>query len=907
MNVPNSLRLPLALFIGQAFANSIATLASYTAANTLFLVDYDAKLLPYVFVIGAVLSLGIAYSLVDLRRGQSDVPVALGVAFCFVVLYFVMWLGLTFAVAPWLSFAVMVLHLMFSSLGNMANGVLANRVFTVREMKRWWPIIVASQAIAAVCASLLIPSIMRQLGSTQNVLLITIGAMLVFWLLAMTTAKRFVEPKAPQAHTAAKKASKSLLQLLKNPYVARLLLYSACGSMLDKLVDFLVSSQAQMQFSTPEGLATFFSSFRGATQFATFIFSLLLTGLLLNKFGLRFGLTSRPTFNAILLVLAIISGLLFGPATPFFFWSVVAVRFIDQTTESISKTSVRAAKQAVSDDERVEGVAGPISVLVTGILLILFNVLSSNTQLYVVAFTLVVALSWALIGLGIYRGYRQTLVQALTRRTLYEAELTLADPASLVVVEQFLHSPDLRKVRVALDLLEHTRHPSLLAYLSDMVSHTSVEGQIEVLGRIDRLRISAALPAVEACLQANSSPLVTGAALRALCALLEAEAVGRVIPYLADSGPEIQRGAMVGLLRNGGIAGILAAAEPFMRLIKSRSPAQRMAAAQVIGEVGANSFYEPLLKLMGDDSLAVRQTALLAAQQVTHPRLLPCLIENLSEGATRSAAMAALIASGERLFPLVAAALAGDAPYAVATVRRLVRVCGQIKCVGAAAVLQRHLDHPDPELQKQVLLALHQCGFRAGAEQEPQINGAVRGCIRQGVRLLLAQRTIGEEAATAPLRMALLEEFRGIRQRVLLLLALIYEPRVFMRIDERLTRGNSRAQSLALETLDITLSNEQKALVLPLLDTSLSLAQRIATLNQHFSLPDLGRAARLTEICTDATAWPQGWTRACAIYAAGKLGLRELVAAIEGAAMTEEEPVRETAHWALATLSREGD
>ena len=91
---------------------------------------------------------------------------------------------------------------------------------------------------------------------------------------------------------------------------------------------------------------------------------------------------------------------------------------------------------------------------------------------------------------------------------------------------------------------------------------------------------------------------------------------------------------MVGLLRYGGISGVLAAGIPLTFLVDDIEPAERAFAARIIGEVGINNFYQPLLALLSDEDVQVRLAALAAAGQVGHARLLPLVINNLADTAT---------------------------------------------------------------------------------------------------------------------------------------------------------------------------------------------------------------------------------------------------------------------------------
>jgi hypothetical protein len=173
--------------------------------------------------------------------------------------------------------------------------------------------------------------------------------------------------------------------------------------------------------------------------------------------------------------------------------------------------------------------------------------------------------------------------------------------------------------------------------------------------------------------------------------------------------------------------------------------------------------------------------------------------------------------------------------------------------------------------------------------------------------LLQARQEIGEEPATAALVAALAEEFRGLRQRLFLLLSFRYDARALLRAAEHLERGAATQQALAIETLDVTLAGAEKSIVLPLVDESKSLAQRQAALRQRISVPSLDRTARLSEILSNPTIWSLSWTRACAIYVAGKLGLCELTGAVQQALADEDLVIQETALWALTRLQRAGD
>jgi len=140
-----------------------------------------------------------------------------------------------------------------------------------------------------------------------------------------------------------------------------------------------------------------------------------------------------------------------------------------------------------------------------------------------------------------------------------------------------------------------------------------------------------------------------------------------------------------------------------------------------------------------------------------------------------------------------------------------------------------------------------------------------------------------------------------VRQRVLLLLSFIHDPQTMRQAAERLARGQAATQALVIETLEVTLSGEQKRLVLALVDGSISLTRRIRELGVPYT--QLTQDERLHEIISDTELWPYPWIRACAIYTAGKLARQSQASAIEKALLTSDPYIQETAVWALQNLA----
>jgi HEAT repeat protein len=509
----------------------------------------------------------------------------------------------------------------------------------------------------------------------------------------------------------------------------------------------------------------------------------------------------------------------------------------------------------------------------------------------------------------VHQGYGQTLRQTIKRRSLGEVELSVADGASLAAVNRLLQSNELHEVQLALDMLETAVFPTYPDQLLQLASHAQPAIQIEALHRIERHQQTAALPLVTKLAEAGGETAVQGAALQTLCALAEAEAVALATPYLNHHSTAVRHGALVGLLRYGGISGIIAAAPYLDEAQQAATVADRVLAAQVIGGVARQNFYEPLLTLLQDPAKSVRQAALEAAAQVRHQNLLPHIIRNLHDTATRSAALAALQAYGSAILPLTAVALDGETAHSSSEIKRLVRVCGEMGGADVVALLRQHLAHPHSEIQEQVAMALSLCGFQAEAADQPTIQHNIQQQATYAATLLAVQRDALAEAATdagaatLPLQQAVQDEQNRVRRRLFLWLALLYDNQAILRAEEQLSKGQEGAQALAMELLDVTLAPAEKELIFPLIDPQLTLAQRLQRLPSSLAVPRQDQETWLADIMTNRTElWGEGWLRACAIYAAGKLGMAshpKMHEWIVAASRQPESVAGETAVWVL--------
>ncbi|MGD8804868.1 MAG: HEAT repeat domain-containing protein [Chloroflexota bacterium] len=917
----SSLRAPeaptsrLALLIGQSFALGLTLALLVVAANALFLPEFGSGSLPYVYITVAVLGSLLFYGYAELERRWTLPALSITTLAILALFYLLSWLVLTLTGSRWVPFALMTSFSLVIQMGFVILGGQAGRLFDVRQLKSLFPRIVLGFAVGFLVGGFLAAPLANLLGDTENLVLAAVVSTLLFLVFLLIVDRRYHGALVQSGAPGRRQASQPMWQLLAKRFVLFIILYQMLAIMGSQLLDYMVLDQAAARFADSEALTQFFGNFVVGINASDVLFLALFAGLLLSRFGLSFGLAVNPAVDALILLAELLVAVLLGVNSALFFGLIVAARIIDITlTDGARRGAINTAYQALPAHQRVtvqtgvEGIAAPLALGLTGIVLLVFNAIGGITITHVVVLTLIITLLWIASANRMYRHYADSLRQTLRRRALDSAELTLDDSTSLAVVDRFLHSDDLAQVRLALDALEHAESEALERHLIILLEHAQPALRAEALVRIERLGIEAATPAVQWLASNEPDPAARGAAVRALCALLEADAVEVASTCLQDPAPAIRLGAAAGLLRYGGIVGVLEAGAWLTGLQQSADPADRRLVAQILGQIEVHNYYQPLLDLLVDSDRQVRNTALAAAAQVGHGRLLPLIVDNLSDARTRSAATAALVAYGPAVLPYAERALSSPESEPPSLAGRLARICGQIGLPQAMDLLKEHLGHKDGEVRYQVLAALRAAGYRAAAQDAPNISARLHQEVEEGAHLLAAIEDIGQDEKIAALRRALDDELSRVRQRVFLLLSFLYDPRALARAGDQLSSSSAASRAIALEVLDVTLSREHKGLVMPLVTPDYSAGKRLESLGKLFDLPRLSRTQRLCRFAEVQESGPSSWQRVAALYAAGQLGLTACLPAVEAAvasAPVEDFPLRETAAWSLHALAPE--
>lgn len=868
------------LMVAHSFFMGTSTVFFETAASALFLSQFEGKTLPWVYVAAALLNIltGALYSWIKERvsfaRLMTGTLLFLFLSVC------VLRLGLQASSAAWLSFASLVWYRVLSILTDLEYWAVAARLYDVRQAKRLFGLIGTGEVVARIAGAFSVPLFVRLVG-VPNLMWLSAAGLLLCALLVVP-ALRLI-PGAGALVSDKRRPARGALQQFKEVTAdSYLLLVTGIAVMAvfgKYFVDFAFLEQMRARYSDVQNLAGFFGIFSGLTQGLSLLTRLLVSGPLLQRYGIRVGLLVLPLIHLACTGLIVLSGALAdSPSSALVFWLVIANQGVYKTLKHpIDNPSFKVLYQPLKPEKRlaaqisVEVVFTPITIGIAGGIMLL---MSAVIRYDPVRFSYVLLLNfalWALVARLGSSAYQGALLDVLRRRILDDAPFSLNDATSVALLRGKLESPQAAEVIFALHLLEKAEYPQIEGALVERLGHPAAEVRRYALERLGMRASASAKEAIRRRVELEAAPAALAAGLRALGTLGGSADSATLERFLQHTHPAVRRAALAGLLALGEPSARPAVIRRLSLLANSAAAADRLLAAQALADCYVEAAAEILGALLHDGELAVRRAALLAARE-GGPELLALAVENLGHPAFAGAAAAALVASGEAaVLPLSERFIAGGRRLLLV---QLTRVLGQIGGARALAFLRAQLDYPDEAVRGEVLAGLVRGGSRASGDR-----AALEALLKQEAQdaafALGAWADLPEQGTWRPLRRALDSETAKARWRCFDLLALLYDGEAVRRARENVQSRARDKRAYAVEILDVMLDGHLKGFLLPLLDDRPQ-AARLQALQDYFPQARRSAAERVRELLARPERSLRAWTRACAAWAAAEAGLREL-------------------------------
>jgi ATP/ADP translocase len=889
---------------------------TYSAAYALFIDEFGSQGLPYYYLAIAVAIPLVTLALLRLSGRLSQTGYLRLLLLILVIGAFLLWLAANFTHHQAVTFSLVVWKDLMFVFMVVIFWNTANSLFDARQGKRLFPLLGVAYSLADIVGGLLIPPLVASLGTAN----------LLFFAAVILCVALFIQKRVFNlAHltmpgtlgTERAKRQPPLGKAIRDPYLLLLFGLVVVYWLAYYTTNTIFYDRAGLSFPDADSLAAFIGRYTVLVGTLSLLLDTFITGRVIERYGMRNGLLSLPVMLGIIgtgMFIAILSG---APAILIFIFSVLLMLASD-SLGGLSDSSIvllyqplpailRPRLQSIAD-----GIVACLATGVAGVLLIGMENIWGINVLLLTALLLPILGVWIALIIPLMRQYLAWLGRALAHRRFGEGDLLIIDAAGLAILKRQLESPYPEAVIYAANRIEDAEPDALERLINQLISHPHALVRQDTLQRIERLRMSSALPLVRQSLVSDVSPQVRGAAARAFLFLAQEPGDRALISSLVhDPSVEIQRQVLIGLLERGCWSDLRLAHRALADLSVSTAVDCRLVAAQAIAQARWPGLGRLLRPLLDDPIPAVRRAALHAAGRLGQAELWPRVLRALDEPGSRSTASQALVyglrQGDPELMQLVENRLAADAQDDASAGQsgRLLAACSRSEVPDLIPYLWRIID--DPLLSRQTLALAGLVAGRVQATEERRINLRKQIEADAGKAAWLIQCTVdfGGQPELETLNNALGQGLRRIMDRILLRLVLFSsDPQVAKRLADAQTAlvyasGNARA--FAVDLLDASLPRDMKGYLLPLWE-NLPMDARLARLSGHFPQVHLPLHERLSEVITASQEYMDPHVRAWAIYAASRLSLLECRPAIIEAGLSDFPLLQETAQWALAHL-----
>lgn len=724
---------------------------------SLFLDEYGADKLPWIYIASAAMGSGLGFFYSWLQKIMRLRRAIVAILLLMATPLFLLRLGIgvkEFNLAFITIFAMWLWVEASYLLNDLNTSIVSNQMFNIREIKRTYPIISSGFLVAGVISGFSLP-LLQGLVGLNNVTLVSgvmvlIGAALLFYL-----SEKYQQSFPDSARwTPEDEEPEFSIRRVKGPlqgYVIPLVAFFVMAEVLYVLIDFQFFYQLELQNPIEEGagrIASFLGIFEGTLSMFQVTTQWFASSRLVERIGV-FGTATILPAGAVVLGLFSFSGAITGLFSVFI--GLVILRFVDELLHyTLTETTGAVLFQPLPDNVRsdiqtlVNGVAEPLSTGLSGLVILLILWVSKlllpqganfedRQGLIFVGVIILFALLWAAVILLIRSKYVSLLVKSAERGRLGVLDVDMRALKRSVV--ETLEKPGAEAdKRSCIELLNKMDPKNVGEILSPLLPVMSPALQCQSLEVMLNHPNPVYLESLKALARGSLAPDVLALTLRYIWLTETEPDIGQLRPYLQPSVDSVVRGTAAALImRRGDREQKAEATNALRRMISSKSERERVMGVRALGEADylqGLRLYVP--NLLQDESLRVR-CALLDVIAGTHlEEYYSSLLRGLSYKSTREAALNSLVRLGNDAIPLLVA-LADDAHQSDIVRLQAWTALGQIETLEAIDALVGRMMTSWGTTRRNILRILLKIPGDVGIE------GVLERVGRSGVETLLEQ------------------------------------------------------------------------------------------------------------------------------------------------------------------------
>jgi ATP/ADP translocase len=845
-----------------------------TVAFALFLEHYEVLELPKVYLFAALLLwiTGFVYSKVEHALSIKQlVPLII----LFVALsVFGFRAAFSEENSPWFLFLMFSWYYVIYLLSNLEFWGLAALQFDIRQSKRLFGMIGAGDIPAKLIGYSAVPVLLK-IFNNQNMLVVaavSILCSLIFYFRLKRAGKMDLHVAHEHHHTTPEHTTENLKDLVNSFFGNRMIAFVALLSFIVvtcvTIISFSFYSEVKHEMHSDEQLAGFIAMFyAGGRVFAIFV-RLILTGRLTNILGTKGSLFISPAILFVCLISIIV--------LPFFthdhhvvlyFFGLMAI-ITEVLKTSLQDPVFLSLMQPLSSHLRlkghtiVKGVMDPFALAFSGFMLYTLVKLSGKVDLFLLSYLLFTLLIiWVIMIFVVDREYVRTLVTALNKRYSVGSEIDLSDEKTKHVLLEKISDGERGEAIYILNLIEKQYADDKEALVHKALNHPLTEVRMEAIKLAERKKVFAALPQIETMIAERTDAQLLPEAVKAKC-MLQPDELENLDVFVEDKDHRLMKAAITGLMTSGGISAVVTAGQKLLQLIVSPVAGERKMAAEIIGELGVQSFYKPILDLLKDENTEVVKAAITAAGKVKNEKLTQPLMQMFLQHKNEKLVTDALHNAGDISLKEIKRALTHE-PLTRQQQSKLILLCGRIGSDGATKILDE-LVWKTPSLRAEIFHALHLCEFKLQPHNRAQHIELMNHYIAASTKILFMIQEAEKNSSAKVLAEALQLELNEIRDSLLLLFSFVYDKEKMLKAKNAFGMKKREAIANALEVIEIEVPKEISLRFNRIFEPG-TIADKCNAMEIYFK-EKMSFEKMITEILNNHQHHYHRWTKAAAVY-----------------------------------------
>lgn len=824
-----------------------AALAFYNiGAIALFLQKFSASQLPEVFIISGVSSMVLSAIFIYSQPYFSFSSLTNGffilISFTLLAIFTSIYLNLH---PNAIRFSLIFLGPL-NSLALLVFWGTFGRVFNVQESKRFAGRVSTGFAAGQFIAFFTIPFLL-QLSGLSTPLLIFLSAFSItiataYSILGIGRWYDFLTVLNDSAQLI--RSTNNAFKLLKKRFVNYLIFFAVLSICVSLFLEYWFLSVIETVYIRPDNLITFLSRFGAVMVLVSLIISRFVYRFVVNRYGLEKSLRLQPILLIVFIFFSLIVAYTLGHTLDakrfiFFFFLLIATKFIhDVLRNSIVSPIYRLyllpidVRLRFDTQAKLEGFAQDFGFLLGGVLLYVLAVYTNITAME----NIYIVLGFLVLLIVVIKAMHSEY-QRIIQKKLGEEEISQAD--GFVTMPEFIINE--------IDQHNAAQIPTFLNVLNILDPITYKKAILKLLTSEDaRIQKIALLEASKFCILDSLPILQQIMDLRYFSVLENADLIRKTYDLL--EGAKFRLGKV----------------KYIEQLTQSKLFLERVFGAILCNYADDTIKTKLLNKLFRDPVALVRYYAVAASANTQNNLLHNFMIEKLREPQYSNAAFAAIVATGEDIFQTLDSAFYATGQKEIVQLR-IVQAYGWIGSQKAVDLLLSKINYSNQNIGSMALEMLGKSGYTLEGNKAVPVTVELEEVCAVIIWNMVASKVLDNTNCSNILKEALLSEIEYNYEKIYSLLSLLYDTNKVALIKTNLRSGDPEKAEFAFGLLDMTLKEEMKPMILPILSIS-DFEEKI--FRTRYVLPTtetMDKKEVLLNLVQRDYKWVNRWTKACAI------------------------------------------